>query len=185
MPEQDKSTESEKKDSQSSYTPPQSQEEFDRIIQERVARAKQSAADEVRKSYEGFVSKDEFDGLKQKYEKANNELGLEYRKAATREAGLPESMADRLQGESRDDWMNDARSLAESLAGVMSPAKESSAGKSDDGDKSGESDERGEGASEKAQLKSRPAEQRGQAGGRPGEQDDFSVDEVLKKIQRI
>lgn len=94
-------------------------------------------------------------------------------------------MADRLQGESRDDWMNDARSLAESLAGVMAPAKESSAGKSDDGDKAGESDERGEGASEKANTKSRPKEQRGQTGGRPGEQDDFSVDEVLKKIQRI
>lgn len=185
MPDQDKNTASEQKDSQSSFTPPKSQEEFDRIIQERVARAKQSAADEVRKSYEGFVSKDEFDGLKQKYDKANNELGMEYRKAATREAGLPESMADRLQGESRDDWLNDARSLAESLAGVMSPAKESSAKKQDDGDKAGESGGRGEGASEKANTKSRPTEQRGQTGGRPGEQDDFSVEEVLKKIQRI
>ncbi|WKS54909.1 hypothetical protein [Corynebacterium accolens] len=188
MSDQDGNANSESDKSQSGksdggFKPPQSQEEFDRIIQDRVARAKQSAADEVRKSFEGYVSKDEYDGLKEKYDKASSELGLEYRKAATREVGLPESMAGRLQGESRDDWMNDARSLAESLAGVMAQGNGESKSKGESDSESEEPKRSDDGG--KSKPWSRPSEQRGHIGGRPGEQDDFSVDDVLKKIQRI
>ena len=151
------------------FVPPKSQEEFDRIIQERVARAKASAADEVRKSYEGFKSAEEFKQLQDKYDTAAAELGNEYRKSAAAEAGLPLSMADRLQGESREEWFNDAKSIAEQFAGLASAESE-------------KSEEQQSGGSS---PRSNPREQRGQTGGNPGADMDISVDDVLKNVNRF
>lgn len=151
------------------FIPPKSQEEFDRIIQERVARAKASAADEVRKSYEGFKSAEEFKQLQDKYDTAAAELGNEYRKSAAAEAGLPLSMADRLQGESREEWFNDAKSIAEQFAGLASAGAE-------------KSEEQQSGGSS---PRSNPREQRGQTGGNPGADMEVSVDDVLKNVNRF
>lgn len=150
------------------FVPPKSQEEFDRIIQERVARAKSSAADEVRKSYEGFRSADEYKSLEDKYNEAQAALNTEYRKSAVVEAGLPASMADRLQGESRDEWFSDAKSIAEQLAALATP--------SEDAGKSG---------SQSASPRSNPREARGVPGGNPSVDDDISVDDVLKNVNRF
>lgn len=151
------------------FVPPKSQEEFDRIIQERVARAKASAADEVRKSYEGFKSAEEFKQLQDKYDTAAAELGNEYRKSAAAEAGLPLSMADRLQGESREEWFNDAKSIAEQFAGLASAGSE-------------KSEEQQSGGSS---PRSNPRETRGTTGGNPGADMDISVDDVLKNVNRF
>ena len=151
------------------FVPPKSQEEFDRIIQERVARAKASAADEVRKSYEGFKSVEEFKQLQDKYDTAAAELGNEYRKSAAAEAGLPLSMADRLQGESREEWVSDAKSIAEQFAGLASAGSE----KSEESQSSGSS------------PRSNPRETRGTTGGNPGADMDISVDDVLKNVNRF
>ena len=151
------------------FVPPKSQEEFDRIIQERVARAKASAADEVRKSYEGFKSAEEFKQLQDKYDTAAAELGNEYRKSAAAEAGLPLSMADRLQGESREEWVSDAKSIAEQFAGLASAGSE----KSEESQSGGSS------------PRSNPRETRGTTGGNPGADMDISVDDVLKNVNRF
>ena len=153
---------------QGGFVPPKSQEEFDRIIQERVARAKSSAADEVRKSYEGFKSADEYKSLEDKYNEAQAALNTEYRKSAVAEAGLPASMADRLQGENRDEWFSDAKSIAEQLAALAAPNEQD-----------------GQSGSQSASPRSNPREQRGVPGGNPGSVDDISVDDVLKNVNRF
>lgn len=159
---------------QGGYTPPQSQEELDRLVQSRVARAKESAAAEVRKEFEGWVPKDKAAELEEKLSKAQGELNGVYRREAATQAGLPESMADRLAGDTREAWQSDAQALAESLLGKATgqPAQES--------DKAvGE-----EVVSTPPNPRQRPGERRGDGGGRV-DYADVDVQEVVKNIPRF
>lgn len=159
---------------QGGYTPPQSQEELDRLVQSRVARAKESAAAEVRKEFEGWVPKDKATELEEKLSKAQGELNGVYRREAATQAGLPESMADRLAGDTREAWQSDAQALAASLLGKATgqPAQES--------DKAvGE-----EVVSTPPNPRQRPGERRGDGGGRV-DYADVDVQEVVKNIPRF
>lgn len=159
---------------QGGYTPPQSQEELDRLVQSRVARAKESAAAEARKEFEGWVPKDKAAELEEKLSKAEGELNGVYRREAATQAGLPESMADRLAGNDREAWQSDAQALAASLLGKAT-GQQSQASDKEVGV---------EVASTPPNPRQRPGERRGDGGGRV-DYADVDVQEVVKNIPRF
>lgn len=155
---------------ESGFKPITSQEELDRIVQARVARAKESAAAEERAKFEGYHAPSEFDALKSEREKLSESLNGEYRKAAAREAKLPETFADRLVGNNLDEWKSDANALAQTLLGqVMGEKPVVEETKVDE---------------PAGSPRRTPAEQRGIGGGNPAVEKDLDVDEALAKIPR-
>lgn len=119
------------------FTPINTQEEFDAAIKERLKRDREAQA----KKYEGWASPDDQKKRAAEYEKQIKDLqdaaaesekaiaekdakiaeGAKYRTdlAKTRialNAGLDIKYADRLMGESEDEWKKDAEMLAKDFA---------------------------------------------------------------------
>jgi len=110
----------------SDFKPIETQEELDKIIAERVARAKATVA----KEFEGYLSKEEYEKLlnnaKQEYENSSKKLNetleelksqnKKYESASVKariahEIGLPYEMASRLTGETEEEITKDAEAL--------------------------------------------------------------------------
>lgn len=162
------------------YVPPATQEEFDRIIQERIAKAKASAAEQVRAEFKDFVPKQQLVELEQKFESTRGELAEEWRRAAVVDAGLPVGVAGRVAGSTREEIMADARALAEAFAaaggGVAAPEEEqepASAG------------EVPAGGAPVVSPRRNPVEQRGVPGGNPSASEEISTEDVLKQVKRF
>lgn len=157
------------------YVPPATQEELNRIIEDRVARAKKSVAEEVRGEFKEFVPKSRVDELQGSLDAATRQLGVEWRSSAVREAGLPDSLAGRLQGDSREAIFADARSLADAFAGRAPMDSVSTVAEGEP-----------EPVVESVAVPRRtPSEKRGFAGGHPGNVQELSVEDVLKKVNRF
>lgn len=110
------------------------QEEFDSMVKERLDRQAKKTADEVRKSFEGWLSPDdvkkatadlekklaEKDGKLTESKAAFDKLTAEKkaleldraREAAARDAGLPFELAGRLSGNTADELKADAEALS-------------------------------------------------------------------------
>lgn len=135
------------------FVPPKTQEELDRIIQERVRRAEEN----TRKEFEGFVAPDAFKELNDKFTTNSQTLTKTQRENAAMEAGLDKGWADRLIGNSFEEWTEDAAKVAQDFVSSQSRP---------------------------ASPRATPGERRGQGGGQPGEEPAPSTDEILKKINR-
>ena len=110
------------------------QEEFDSMVKERLERQAKKTADEVKKTFEGWLSPDDVKAKTEALEKqlADKEAKLgeskaaydkltaekkaleldRAREAAARDAGLPFELAHRLAGTTPDELKADAESLA-------------------------------------------------------------------------
>lgn len=128
------------------FTIIESQEQLDAIVGERVARAKESA----RKEFEGWISPDDLSkqtadlnermsaldsqikALTEEKETLTNQLSEKDTKIAKYEAdsvktkiaveaGLGMKYADRLRGETEEEWRNDAAVLAKDFAAAHTP----------------------------------------------------------------
>lgn len=110
------------------------QEEFDSMVKERLDRQAKKTADEVKKSFEGWLSPDdvkaktadlekqiaEKDGKLTESKAAFDKLTAEKkaleldraREAAARDAGLPFELAGRLSGNTADELKADAEALS-------------------------------------------------------------------------
>lgn len=118
----------------------ETQEEFDAAIKARLDRNTKTVTDEVKKSYEGYISPDEAKKLteqvdtltKQLTEKDTSIADLTAKNKAyetasvkariAREKGLPYELAERLSGESEEDIAADAESLAKFISADRQPA---------------------------------------------------------------
>ena len=119
----------------------ETQEELDAILKARLDRNTKTVTDEVKKSYEGYISPDEAKKLNDQIASLNNQLtekdtsiadltakNKNYETASVkariaREKGLPYELADRLSGESEEDIAADAENLAKFVStGRRSPA---------------------------------------------------------------
>lgn len=157
----------------SGFTPPESQEALDRIIQERVARSAEKVEERVRKDYEGWVSPDDAKKLHDDLAQKQEQITAYERESAAAEAGLPKGFGQRLQGSNVQEWKNDAQALAgELLAGANVPREEvqeeQSPGKSSPG--------------------YQPRERRGVGGGDPAWADSYAgktPQELVKDIPRF
>ena len=110
------------------------QEEFDSMVKERLDRQAKKTADEVKKSFEGWLSPDDVkkatadlekkladkDGKLTENKAAFDRLSAEKkaleldraREAAARDAGLPFELAGRLSGNTADELKADAEALS-------------------------------------------------------------------------
>lgn len=115
------------------------QEEFDSIVKDRLDRQAKKTADEVKKSFEGWLSPDDVKAKtaalekqiadltaklgdsKAAYDKLDGEkkaLELDRaREAAARDAGLPFELAGRLTGTTPDELKADAKALSKLVSG--------------------------------------------------------------------
>ena len=111
----------------SEFKPIETQEAFDAAIKDRIERAKKSAADEVRKQFEGWVSPDDYKksadeitGLRTQVADLtakNTAAGLDaLRTRIAHETGLPFELAGRLQGEDEKAIRADAEAIAKFAA---------------------------------------------------------------------
>ena len=109
----------------------ETQEEFDAIIKSRLDRNTKSVTDEVRKSYEGYISPDEAKKLNDQITSLTTQLterdgtitdltakNKAYETASVKariahEKGLPYELAERLSGETEQDIAADAEKLAQ------------------------------------------------------------------------
>ena len=118
------------------------QEEFDNAIKERLDRQAKKTAEEVKKSFEGWLSPDdvkkatadlekklaEKDGKLAEGKAALDKLTAEKkaleldraREAAARDAGLPFELAGRLSGSTADELKTDAEALAKFVSAKQS-----------------------------------------------------------------
>ena len=116
------------------FTPIETQEAFDAAIKERIDRAKSSVRDEYKEAEEWKKKAEEYDSKVKEYDdqlaalhqqiaekdssidELNGKIKTRETAAAksriAREHGIPEDLADRLTGESEDDWKKDAEKLA-------------------------------------------------------------------------
>lgn len=96
---------------------PASQAELDQIIQERVARAKESAtrqAEEKFADYNVFKAKaEEYDAVKQANEALKRESLNKSKSIIAQSKGLPAEFASRLVGATEDELAADAERMAE------------------------------------------------------------------------
>lgn len=112
----------------------ETQEELDNVIKDRLARNTKNVTAEVAKKYEGFLSPDELskktadleseiENLKKQLgEKDNSIADLTAKNTAfeiaaaksriAREYGIPDELADRLSGNSEEEYKADAENLA-------------------------------------------------------------------------
>lgn len=110
------------------------QEEFDSMVKERLDRQAKKTAEEVKKTFEGWLSPDDVKAKTETLEKqlaekdgklgeskaAYDKLSAEKkaleldraREAAARDAGLPFELAGRLSGNTADELKTDAEALA-------------------------------------------------------------------------
>lgn len=110
------------------------QEEFDSMVKERLDRQAKKTADEVKKTFDGWLSPDDVKAKTEELEKqladkeaklgeskaAYDKLSAEKkaleldraREAAARDAGLPFELAHRLSGATPDELKTDAEALA-------------------------------------------------------------------------
>lgn len=115
------------------------QEEFDNAIKERLDRQAKKTAEEVKKTFEGWLSPDDVKAktaeLEKKLAEKDGKLGeskaaydklsaekkaLELdraREAAARDAGLPFELAHRLSGATPDELKADAEALSKLVSG--------------------------------------------------------------------
>lgn len=118
----------------------ETQEEFDAAIKARLDRNTKTVTDEVKKSYEGYLSPDEVKKLNEQIASLNSQLteketaitdltakNKAYETASVkariaREKGLPYELAERLSGESEEDIAADAESLAKFVSADRHPA---------------------------------------------------------------
>ena len=118
----------------------ETQEEFDAAIKARLDRNTKTVTDEVKKSYEGYLSPDEVKKLNEQIASLNSQLteketaitdltakNKAYETASVkariaREKGLPYELAERLSGESEEDIAADAESLAKFISADRQPA---------------------------------------------------------------
>lgn len=118
------------------------QEEFDSMVKERLDRQAKKTADEVKKSFEGWLSPDdvkaktaelekklaEKDGKLTESKAAFDKLTAEKkvleldraREAAARDAGLPFELAGRLSGSTADELKADAEALSKLVGAKQS-----------------------------------------------------------------
>ena len=118
----------------------ETQEEFDAAIKARLDRNTKTVTDEVRKSYEGYISPDEAKKLNDQITSLTTQItekdtsiadltakNKAYETASVkariaREKGLPYELAERLSGESEEDIAADAESLAKFVSADRQPA---------------------------------------------------------------
>lgn len=125
----------------------ETQEDFDAAIKARLDRNTKTVTDEVKKSYEGYLSPDEAKKLTEQVEALTAQTeGLRrqltekdtsiadltaknkaYETASVKariahEKGLPFELAERLSGESEEDIAADAESLAQFVSAGRNPA---------------------------------------------------------------
>lgn len=112
------------------FKPIETQEAFDAAIKSRIERAKQSAAEEAKKAFSGWISPDDakksadqiaaLTGQLSDRDKQIAELtakvsasdAVSLRMKIAMEAGLPAALADRLTGDTEDAIRKDAELLA-------------------------------------------------------------------------
>jgi hypothetical protein len=112
------------------FKPIETQEAFDAAIKSRIERAKQSAAEEAKKAFSGWISPDDakksadqitaLTGQISERDKQIAELtakvsasdAVSLRMKIAMEAGLPAALADRLTGDNEDAIRKDAELLA-------------------------------------------------------------------------
>ena len=117
----------------------ETQEEFDAAIKARLDRNTKTVTDEVRKSYEGYISPDEAIKLTEQVDSLTKALteketaitdltakNKAYETASVKariahEKGLPYELAERLSGETEKDIAADAEKLAQ-FVGSQKPA---------------------------------------------------------------
>lgn len=117
----------------------ETQEEFDAAIKARLDRNTKTVTDEVKKSYEGYISPDEAKKLTEQVNALTAQLAerdgsiadltaknKQYETASVKariahEKGLPFELAERLSGETEQDIAADAEKLAQ-FVGSQKPA---------------------------------------------------------------
>ena len=118
----------------------ETQEELDAIIKARIDRNTKTVTDEVKKSYEGYISPDEAKKLTEQADALTKQLterdssiadltakNKQYETASVKariahEKGLPYELAERLSGETEQDITADAEKLA-GIIGENAPQK--------------------------------------------------------------
>lgn len=104
------------------WKPPASQAELDRIIQERVARASESAARQVEEKFADFnvykAKAEEYDAVKQANESLKRESLDKSKALIAQSKGLPAEFAARLVGANEDELAADAERMAELFKGA-------------------------------------------------------------------
>lgn len=118
----------------------ETQEEFDAAIKARLDRNTKTVADEVKKSYEGYLSPDEAKKLTEQVDSLTKALteketaitdltakNKAYETASVKariahEKGLPYELAERLSGETEQDISADADKLAQFVSAGKTPA---------------------------------------------------------------
>ena len=118
----------------------ETQEDFDAAIKARLDRNTKTVTDEVKKSYEGYISPDEAKKLTEQVEALTKQLtekdtsiadltakNKAYETASVKariahEKGLPFELAERLSGETEEDIAADAESLAQFVSAGRNPA---------------------------------------------------------------
>lgn len=153
---------------QGGWTPPESQEQLDQIIQARVARAAENVEQRVKKDFEGYVPPDEVNKLREEIAERDAKLQGFERENVARSAGLPEGFGSRLQGASAEEWQQDAASLAGALLGAADKSKEP--------------------VEKPVSPSYQPRERRGVGGGNPSDMDAYaskSPAELIKNVPRF
>lgn len=118
----------------------ETQEDFDAAIKARLDRNTKTVTDEVKKSYEGYISPDEAKKLTEQVDTLTKQLtekdtsiadltakNKAYETASVKarichEKGLPFELADRLSGETEEDIAADAEKLAQFVSAGKPPA---------------------------------------------------------------
>ena len=103
------------------WTPPESQEALDQIVQARVARAAEKVEQRVKQDFEGYLPPDEAEKLKAQIAERDQKLTEYERESIATAAGLPKGFGARLQGDSAESWAQDAESLAGALVAGFAP----------------------------------------------------------------
>jgi len=118
----------------------ETQEDFDAAIKARLDRNTKTVTDEVKKSYEGYISPDEAKKLTEQVNALTAQLterdgsiadltakNKQYETASVKariahEKGLPFELAERLSGETEQDIAADAEKLAQFVSAGRAPA---------------------------------------------------------------
>ena len=100
---------------QGTWTPPESQEALDQIVQSRVARTAEKVEKRVKEQYADYIAPDEAAKLRQEIADRDAKLVEFERESIASEAGLPKGFGARLQGANAQEWTQDAATLAGAL----------------------------------------------------------------------
>lgn len=153
---------------QGAWTPPESQEALDQIVQARVARTADKVEQRVKQEYADYISPGEAEKLRQEIADRDAKLTAYERESIAAEAGLPKGFGSRLQGANADEWSQDAASLAGSLVSGVARVEPD--------------------PEEKPSPGFHPKERRGSGGGYPTSNDGLAAktpNELVKHLPRI